>query len=202
MATRGTYFFARPQEFTDILNGVIRSLNLHVIYAIRMQNERVKLLHPPLEVATLNQPSFYDIFLTDHKVEEGILVADINRAKEGWIQVVLPKEVNGKLFEGNIGIKTDWYDEETQTIYDKKENLALFNKVARMIKKNFKYPVIGYDIQTGKSHTYQVGYTEAVKRFSKEGGELVQGDGYGCARFVIDAGDIVINPNYRPGRPK
>lgn len=201
MATRGISFFARPHEFAKILNEIIIDLKLHAVSAVRMRNEKIKMLDIPLDINILTQPTIFDIFLTEHKVENGILVADVNRAKEGWIQVVLPKEANGMLFEGNIGIKTDWYDEETNAIYDKKEKLSLFNKIARRLKKNFKYPVIGYDIRTGKSHTYQIGYTEEAKRFLKEGGQLVSGineTDIGTVRFAIDQGDIRIEPSYQP----
>lgn len=203
MATREMRFFAIPQEFIDMLNEIILSLNLNAIFAIRMTGSKTKILGIPLDLNTLKELDAFDIFLTDKKIEDGILVDDINRAKEGWVQVVLPKEHQGKLFKGDIAIRTDWYDEQTKNIYDNKENLKLFDKIARRLKKHFKYPLIGYDIRSGASCIYQIGYTEAVKRFLKEGGELSGGlneNDLTTVGYAVDESDIRINTSYQPKR--
>ena len=84
------------------------------------------MLDLPLQLAFINNSSVYDFFLTDKAVKNGIPVSEVCFPKEGWIQVVPPKEKDGMLFEGWIAIKTDWYVEDNK--YDNEDGLSYLIK--------------------------------------------------------------------------
>jgi len=200
MSTRGVRFFAMPIEFTNMINEIISSLQLKVLLAPGKRNAKIKTLIVPLNLEILKQLDVSEFFLTDQKVHEGILVSEVNIPKEGWVQVLIPKEIPGKLFKGSLGIKTDWYDKEYDAIIDNKNSISLYNKILRRIKKHLEFPLIGYDIRTGTSHTYPIGYTHNAKKFLKEGGELASGineTDIRNSRFAVDKSDIRVDPNFQ-----
>ncbi len=195
MATRGLYFFAKPNEFLEIINGIITSLNLHAVLAEGKKDAIVQELPLPLLLSVINKQVCWDFFLTDKAVKEGIPVSEVNLPMEGWIQVVSPKEKDAMLWKGYIAIKTEWYVENVK--YENKDSLVLFNKLKRKFKKHLKYPMIGYDAVSGVSRSYKIGYTGGVEQFQKEGGLLVSsGDDAICStRYAIDKNYIKVDPD-------
>lgn len=200
MVTRVMEFFAMPQEFIDFLNEIVISMRLHAVLANRVKDSKVKTLTVPLNLKKLKEVVLHDIFLTDTEIQDDIPVVDVNRPQEGWIQIVLPKERDGFLFEASIGIKTDWYDKETQAVCENKASVFLFDRIKRRLKKNLSFPLLGYDIRVGDPGTYKIGYTEKAKNFLKNGGEFSSGfdeKNLTYMRYAIDESDIRVDPDYQ-----
>lgn len=198
MASQRLKFFATPIEFLEILNKIISSLNLHAALAEGIKDARVQVLPLPLN----HKQNISDLFLTDKAIKNGIPVSEVNFPKEGWIQIIPPKEKDAMLLYGWVAIKTDWHEENNK--YENKDSIILFNKISRMIKKYLKYPVLGYDVLSGDSQPYKIGYTEGAEKFEKDGGLLLQwgDDGFYSTRFAIDKNYIRTDPDLPIKRAK
>ncbi len=195
MATRGLNFLAKPNEFLEIVNHIISLLNLQAISVNGIEGDLVRILPLPLQIDITNTLT-REFFLTDKEVKRGISVSEINLPREGWIQVVAPKERDSILWEGYFAIKNDWYEENNKC--ENKDSLIFFNKVKRMFKKHLKYPVFAYNVLRGNSWPYKIiGYTEGAKQFEKDGGLLVNSgdDGFNSIRFAIDKNYIKTDPD-------
>ena len=120
--------------------------------------------------------------------EPGLVVSEINPkdlepARLGLLQVILPRESGQILFMSELAVKTDWVNSVTGERCENTRLLSLFKRVKAELVKGMKEPVVGENIVTGNSSVYStIKYTKAAKAFVDDGGELMQ-EGVNNVRF-------------------
>lgn len=110
---------------------------------------------------------------------------NIELARLGLIQVILPQSSDKILLMSEVAIRTDWTDATTGEVFENQKLLSLFNRVKKELSRYMIGPVVGKNIVTGGEAVYpNIKYTTAVKAFVAQGGGLMQG-GVDNVRFYL-----------------
>jgi hypothetical protein len=189
MGTKAFQLFIRLPEFLYIINPIIESLKLEPILQ-RLRNNPVQFMptEQPVTVEKIESTNSDRMYLAITKTAvESLDPRNFRPAQLGWIKIDFPREKNTILLMTDIGIKTDWYEDDIR--YENKELMKICNKFISRLKRKLNFPVRSYNINYPETINIRsdIGYGQSAKDFFQHGGELMQ-DGVNNGRFII--GDI------------
>ena len=186
MSTGTLQFFSGPDECLDILSEIVQSLGLHVIL-FRFDTSAFLYLGQAIDRTAVTEFGAERLYLTDQKPDMASLdQKNYVPGQLGWVDVDLPREVEGTLLLGVLGVKSDWYDPITKEIYDNRDVFNLYKKIRSKFKRKLNSPVWAYNIKSLKSSAYRdMGYTEFARGYVERGGELMQ-EGVQNIRFTLE----------------
>ena len=170
MSTRSRVVFITREEFTDIMAEVMEKFSLAGI--LWFPNKCFEYWDQTVEGLSTARSLF--LSENEHSLEE----LDPKRpspGKLGWVQMDIPRIINGNLLRCQFGAKSDWYDLEKEALLEDKTSIELFNKIWRFIRRKFKNPVAINNIAYEVSNTYRdLYYSQGAETWYKNGGGLRQ----------------------------
>lgn len=187
MSSRGLEFLAHPDEFYTVLKGLVEKLGLYVIVRMSYSEPSLLVLESEEISPTLKNEDILLIFLSKTEPERLPNTLEMNPAKSGWVTFWPPMESNSFLYEGSLGARSDWWDEENNKVLENKDGLKLFETVKRGFKKFLKNPVWIASQSSFEPVQYKtIWFMESARNHVEEGKGLALCGGLGALYLFKD----------------
>jgi hypothetical protein len=186
MVAKHTQFFSTPDEFVQILRGILTGQSLEIFLSRDGAKPFIKKSEVvALEYDVVNFGANRILLAMRGTKPTDITIENINSGQVGLLLVELPRLRNDTLFMGEIAVKTERINSETGLVIEDEDLLKLYNRLTRLFKKHLTFPVWAENMVTGAASTYRdIGYTKAAERFAEKGGNLMQ-EGVNNVRFTL-----------------
>jgi len=187
MPSRNLQFFGTKEEALEVIAEVAQSLELH----LTIFREKPYAEFSPSTAASLKKTAIaFDatkVYLSVSSIDfTRMNQAEYSRSCLECVEVILPQLKNGRLFLGDLGVKSDYYDPLTKKVLQMPHVLTLFKKVAVRFKAALSFPVFAWNKNIGKVVEYSdLGYL-ASARIAVESGVVLAQEGVPNVVFSVD----------------